>query len=91
MAEGIQLTCRGDQIAQENAVLVLDALADRDNNIVALFFQLGHALEERLLVKGALGQQDQVWAVAVRTGSQTGGSQPVWRPMISATVTLRRS
>ena len=85
MAEGIQLTCRGDQVAQENAVLVLDALADRDNNIVALFFQLGHALEERLLVKGALGQQDQVWAVAVRT------SQPVWRPMISATVTLRRS
>ena len=74
VTEGIQLTCRGDQVAQENAVLVLDALADRDNNIVALFFQLGHALEERLLVKGALGQQDQVWAVAVRTGSQTGGS-----------------
>ena len=30
MTKGIQLTCRGDQVAQENAVLVLDALADRD-------------------------------------------------------------
>ena len=26
VTEGIQLTCRGDQVAQENAVLVLDAL-----------------------------------------------------------------
>ena len=84
VTEGIQLACRGDQIAQENAVLVLDALADRDNNIVALFFQLGHALEERLLVKGALGQQDQVWAVAVRTGSQTGGSSQPAGVLVSA-------
>ena len=77
VAEGVQLPGRGDQVAQEYAVLVLYAFADRDNDIVALLLQLRHPLEERLLVKGALGQQNQVGAVAVRPCGQTGrGGQP---------------
>ena len=74
MAEGIQLPGRGDQVTQENAVLILHALADCDNDIVALLFQLCDAGQERFLVKGALGQQNQVGAVAVRACGQAGGS-----------------
>ena len=91
MAKSIQLACCGYQITQENAVLVFYALAGRNDDIVAVFFQLGYFFQEHILVKGALRQQNDVRAVAVSPGSQAGGtgSQPVWRPMISATVTLR--
>lgn len=74
VAEGVQLPGRGDQVTQENAVLILHALADCDNDIVALLFQLCDAGQERFLVKGALGQQNQVGAVAVRACGQAGGS-----------------
>ena len=74
MAEGVQLTGGGDQVAQEDAVLIFNALAGGNDDIVALFFQLGDAGQEGILVKGALRQQDQVGAVAVRACGQAGGS-----------------
>ena len=74
VAEGVQLTGGGDQVAQEDTVLIFNALAGGNDDIVALFLQLGDAGQEGFLVKGALRQQDQVGAVAVRAGGQAGGS-----------------
>ena len=74
MAKSIQLACCGYQITQENAVLVFYALAGRNDDIVAVFFQLGYFFQEHILVKGALRQQNDVRAVAVSPGSQAGGT-----------------
>ena len=54
VAEGVQLTGGGDQVAQEDTVLIFNALAGGNDDIVALFFQLGDAGQEGFLVKGAL-------------------------------------
>ena len=74
VAEGVQLTGCGDQVAQEDTVLIFDALADGDDDIVALLFQLGDARRKASSSKGRSGSRIRSGPLQSGTGGQAGGS-----------------
>src|SRR5699024_5827822 len=73
VAKSIQLARRADPVAQEHAVLVLDALAGRNDYAAALSRQLGNLLQKGRFVKCALRQKQDVGAAAVAAGRKAGG------------------
>ena len=76
VAEGVQLACRGDEVAQIGAVGGLDALAGRDDDIGLHPLQLVHLGEELVRLEGDFRQKDEVGAVAVVAARQTGRTGP---------------